>query len=98
MIVISLKKSHSQTQNLEKELHEFKDKWASTQCDLIDAKSSLEETQKDLKQTYLALEGSFKKIKDLNKQIRAYEEMLDGKSAMNPSETKKVCFLIISMP
>lgn len=65
-----------QNKNLEKELQEFKDKWAATQCDLQDTEEKLKEvdherekTLKLLKSTLEALEQEREKCRQLNESL-----------------------------
>lgn len=62
--------------NLEKELREFKDKWAATQCDLQDAEDKLKETEHEREKTLRLLQSSLAAHEEKNMKIIALESQL----------------------
>lgn len=65
-----------QTSKLELELREFKDKWASAQCDLQDTEEKLKNTEQQrektlslLKQTLVSLEEKRLEVINLENQV-----------------------------
>lgn len=85
-----------QIAELQKELHEYKEKWASTQCDLQDAQESLASTEAERTKTIACLKTTIEALdqqRDENTVIKT--ELAEIKSRMaSKSFTQMVRILI----
>ena len=81
-----------QSNDLEIELKEFKEKWAATQCELIDVEEQLKESEEERQKTLKYLTQCLQNLDDNREKISALESMLEEnqQSGMNISTTKKV--------
>jgi septal ring factor EnvC (AmiA/AmiB activator) len=77
---------------LEADLSKFKDKWASTQCDLQDTQEKLKETEKERTKTLTLLQGTLQQLEEERLRIYELETQISDTSAsgMNKDRTTSV--------
>ncbi|CRL06163.1 CLUMA_CG018990, isoform A [Clunio marinus] len=63
---------------LERELQEFKDKWAATTCELHDSEAKLEGTETQRKKTLLALKEALEALDEERHKVIALEEQINN--------------------
>lgn len=80
----------SQNMNLQKELQEFKEKWASSECDLIDAQKNYEEKEEERQNTFKFLQVTLKKLEESKEKVNELKSQLAMKSSMEKGDAKKV--------
>jgi hypothetical protein len=71
-------------------LNEYKDRWASSQCDLHDAESKYKETEEERQKTLKLLQNTLETLADSNQKVEMYEKILQKTSSMDKNEAKKV--------
>lgn len=81
-----------QISNLEKELADYKDRWASSQCDLDDAEAKCKEIEEDRQKTFKLLQTTLETLAESNQKVEMYEKVLEKTSSMDKNEAKKVSF------
>lgn len=71
-------------------MSEFKDRWASTQCDLDDMEINYKETEEERKKTLKLLQSTLETLAETNQKVEMYEQVLQKTSSIDKNEAKKV--------
>jgi hypothetical protein len=76
-------------------LKDFKDKWASTQCDLSDVENKLKESEEERQKTLKYLTQCLQTLDENRQKMTEMELIIEQKQefGIDANETKKVIFL-----
>lgn len=78
---------YSQISKLQGDLNEYKDKWASAQCDLLDSQEKLNETEKERDKALTILKGTLDKLKEETEKVFELEAQIADTSAFGVNKT-----------
>lgn len=73
-------------------MSEYKEKWASTQCDLLDAKEELKDKEIEREKTFKLLQITLQKLNEKTEFCDQYEEMMKNKQSFNKEDAERVKF------
>lgn len=87
---------------MEKDLYDFKDKWASTQCDLHDAELKIKETEDEHERAIKMLQKALQTLEEERRKIIMLETAIRDRQHHSPTTfdnniTKKVSFITNSL-
>lgn len=71
-------------------MHEYKEKWAASQCDLHDALQNYEEKEEERKNTFKFLQATLQKLEESKEKVHELESQLTNKSSLDKGDAKKV--------
>lgn len=77
---------------LKNDLSEFKDKWATAECELLDVKSKLQESEEERHKTVKYLTQCLKTLNEEREKVLAMEQIVQQKKScgIDRNDAKKV--------
>lgn len=78
-------------------MHEYKDKWATTQCDLQDAQEKYEDSETERKKTLKVLQEALDTLKVERQKIKVFENLIaeQGAAAVTQEGARRVSIMNI---
>lgn len=71
-------------------MRDYKDRWASSQCDLQDAETKYKDTEEERQKALKILQTTLETLAESNQKVEMYEQILKQTSSMDKNEAKKV--------